>query len=228
MFARRSTFVESASARVASASVRVASASACVLASACASTTPASRPPTAEPAGAPAPSRVPDPDPGAAFEPAPRPAPELHVDTSGKAPHYIFELALRREELVLTGPLLQREMAYAFVDGGQFEIYVTPATIPANAPDCDAIIVRMPWTNPELPEAAADVERKRALFSRVDDLVHERSTEATAVVQLDPHVEPAKEGPHELSLTRCEAFFRHDPETYAYVDHLGPRRAQPR
>ena len=121
-----------------------------------------------------------------------------------------------------SGPLLEREMAYTFVDGGQFEIYIEPSVIPVRNPGCEAIIVRMPWTNPELRDAAAAVEVKRELFSRVDDLVHDRSTELTVVVQLDPYVEATKGNPKDVSLTRCEVFFRYVPETFAYVDHLGP------
>lgn len=240
MFARRSIFAQRADAGVqhADAGVRRASAAMrittapfwlmCMLAAACTSGAPASNPPASANAEAPAPSPEPAPTPEPTAEaeptPAPRTAPELHVDASGKKPHYFFELPLRHDDLVLEGPLLLREMAYTFVDGGQFEIFVKPSAIPAAAPGCDdGVIVRMPWTHPDLPGAAAAVEVKRKLFLRIDELARERTDEVKLVVQLDPHVEATGMDPKQVSLTRCEIFFRHVPETFAYVDHLGSR-----
>lgn len=216
MFARRSIFVRRAS------GVWLA----CVLACACTRGAPQSTPPTsgATETPAPSPAPAPEPQPVATPAPAPRPAPELLVDASGKQAHYFLELPLRFDDLVLEGPLMLREMAYTFVDGGQFEIFVKPATLPVSAPGCEeAIIVRMPWTNPDLPDAAAAVEVKRKLFIRLDELARERTDEVKVVLQLDPHVEATGMDPKQVSLTRCEIFFRHAPETFAYVDHLGAR-----
>jgi hypothetical protein len=230
MFARRSPSVRRASAGRAGAGraewrERQPLWLSCLLASACSGTTPATQPPTAAPVPAPSPTPAPEPasEAGSTPAPPPRPAPALHIDTSdAKATHYLLELPLRLEDLVLAGPLMQREMAYTFVDGGQFELYVKPSVIPARNPGCEAIIVRMPWTNPELRDAAAAVEVKQKLFSRVVDLVQGRITEVPIVVQLDPYVEAAGSDRKDVSLTRCEVFFRHAPETFAYVDHLGP------
>ena len=221
MFAARSS-----SGRRASAIVRGHAGAAWLLVAACSSGTPATSPPSVSPAPADAdeptrePASTPEPEPEAALPP--RPTPELHLYTSGGKPQYVLELALRPEDFVRAGPLMQREMAYTFVDGGQFEIYVVPSVIPVASPGCDALIIRMPWTNPELPKAAAAVEAKRALFSRVEDLLHGRSKEAIAIVELGPHVEVANDDPEQVSLTRCELFFRYAPDTYAYVDHPGP------
>jgi len=197
-----------------------------LLAAACSSATPATSPPSTTPAptdaGVPTPEPVPAPEPELAAEPAPRPTPKLHLDTSDETTRYYLELPLRMQDLVLAGPLMQREMAYTFVDGGQFEIYVKPAVLPVGSPGCDALIIRMPWTKPELPGAAAAVEVKRKLFAQLEDLTHGRSPEVTVVVELGPHVEVAKDDPKQVSLTRCELFFRYAHETYAYVDHVKP------
>lgn len=222
MFVRRSTSAWSARRRA-----RGLTGAVCLLAGACTSATPATHPPALAPvAGEPSPSPSPTPpqEPGAEPTPAPppRPTPTIHRDTSGKQASYVVELSLRREDLVLTGPLMQREMAYTFVDGGQFELYVEPSVIPVPNPGCEAIIVRMPWTNPEAPTATAAVAGKQQLFSRLEDLTHDRSAELTVVVQLDPYITVAEGDPSRVSLTQCNVFFRHAGETYAYVDHVGP------
>jgi hypothetical protein len=203
---------------------------ACLLVGACATKTPATQPPTAASTEQPGPAPQPEPEPQpatATTEPAPaldpRPTPAVIVDTSGKTTHYLVELPLRFEDLVVEGELMQREMAYAFVDGGQFEIYVKPSVIPVPSPGCaEAIIVRMPWTPPDAPWATAAVEDKRALWKRIDALVQRRTGEVTVAIQLDPYVEAAADDPAKVSLTRCNVFFRHAGEAYAYVDHVGP------
>lgn len=224
MFARRSTSAPRARA------VSVALAAA-VLLGACTSPAASTRPPApvSDDLGAPGPDPTPAPGEPAPREPAPRePAPaapepaEIHVQTSDDRTSYLVELVLRRDDLVLEGELLAREMAYTLVDGGQFEIYVRPAVLPARGPGCEAVIVRMPWTDPKLRGAAPALEAKRQLFARLDDVVHARSADARVVLQLDPYVEVAAGPPLAVSLTQCTVFFRHAHDSYAYVDHLGP------
>lgn len=158
--------------------------------------------------------------------PDPRPTPAVIVDTSGKTTRYLVEVPLRFEDLVVDGELMQREMAYTFVDGGQFEIYVKPSAIPVPSPGCtEAIIVRMPWSPPDAPWATAAVEAKRELWKRIDALVQRRAGEVTVAIQLDPYVEVAPDDPTKVSLTRCNVFFRHAGEAYAYVDHVRPGEA---
>lgn len=227
MFARRSPSAWSARRRA-----RAWAWAGCLLAGACTSATPSTHPPTLAPhAGEPAPSPSPTPQQEPAAEPvpapAPRPTPTVHRDTSSKRASYLVELSLRMEDLVLTGPLMQREMAYTFVDGGQFELYVKPSVIPVPNPGCEALIVRMPWTNPEAPAAATAVAGKQQLFARVEDLTHGRSAEVTVVVQLGPYIEVAESDPSRVSLTQCNVFFRHAGEAYAYVDHVGPAGGSP-
>jgi hypothetical protein len=193
-----------------------------VLVGACASQAPPAPPPTLAGTEPPAPAPTPPPEPPTAT-PAPAPRPPVIIDRSGKATHYLVELPLRLQDLVVDGELMQREMAYTFVDGGQFEIYVRPAVIPVPSPGCaEAVIVRMPWSPPDAPWAAAAVEAKRALWKRIDALVQRGTGEVTVAIQLDPYVEVATDDPATISLTRCTVFFRHAGEAYAYVDHVGP------
>lgn len=198
-----------------------------VLAGGCASGTPAS-PPVVEPSTDPVvlEPTMPTPapvEPAVAVEPSVGSAPVVQLDTSGSKTHYLVELSLSREDLVTEGPLAEREMAYTLVDGGQFEIYVRPEVIPVPNPGCaQAIIVRMPWTNPDAPQATEAVEAKRKLFLRVDDLLTHGTGELRVAVQLDPYVAVADDDAAKVSLTQCTVFFRYATEAYAYIDHTGP------
>ncbi|MCA9709457.1 MAG: hypothetical protein KDK70_26690 [Myxococcales bacterium] len=180
--------------------------------------------------GTPAAKGSADPDPARAgqVEPAvaeaePEPGPELHLLQSGDKTYYHLELELKADDLVVSGPLMSRDMAFTFSDGGQFEIYLRPETIPVPSPDCSgALILRMPWTNPEVEGAEAAVEAKRTLFSELVELREGRRETQRVVVELNPYIEVAHDDPRSVSLTQCNLFFRHAHATYAYVDHLGP------
>jgi len=192
-----------------------------VLLAACGGSTPSGeKVEKAEKAGQPAPSGA---TPAEAASPSRASAPEIHVNTSGDQTYHHLQLDVRAGDLVTSGPLMDREMAYAFTSGGQFEIYLQPAAIGVPSPDCTGgIIVRMPWTNPELPDAEPTVKTKRALFDALVEVREGRRDAQPVVLELEPYVEVAHDDPRDVSLTQCNVFFRYAHASYAYVDHVGP------
>lgn len=158
---------------------------------------------------------------GTETEAEPETAPRVHVERGGDEPLVYVELTIHPGDLVTTGPSMERDLAHAFSDGGQFEIFVRPQLLPVETPECpDGLIVRMPWTNPELAEAETAVERKRDLFSRLMEVHEGRRSSARVVLELDPYVTVSTDEPPRIALSRCTVFFRYEPGTYAYIDHL--------
>lgn len=114
---------------------------------------------------------------------------------------------------------MARDLAYRFSDGGQFEIFVRPQTIPVSNPGCkNGIVIRMPWTNPNAEHASLAVEGKRAIFSRLEDLRAGQRSSQEVIIELNPYVAGTPSDPTKVSLTQCNVFFRHAQE--AYVDRL--------
>ncbi len=183
--------------------------------------TPASEaPPAAEAAPTPSPAQDVAPAP-----PPPRPVPEIRSESvKGKTTHRLA-LDLRPDDLLEPAAIMERELAYHYSDGGQFEIYVPASLLPVSAPGCESgVIVRMPWTNPEARGAEAAMEGKRTLFVALEELRARNTAEHRVFLELGPYVEGEPDEPGGLSLTRCTVFFRHEGEAEVYVDSLEPRR----
>ena len=107
--------------------------------------------------------------------------------------------------------------------GGQFEVRLRPEHFPVPAPNCRGLLIlRMPWTPPDLPDAGGKVEVKRKLLEQILALEARTGASVTVVVELNPYVEVIDPDPLRLRLTRCNIFFRN--AAGAYVDHIGPLR----
>lgn len=191
---------------------------------------PASTPepkPKPTPQVVPAREDAPEPAPAPEAEPAPPPpraVPELRSESSGAETTYRLALDLRPDDLLEPAPMMERELAYQYSDGGQFEIYVPASLLPVSSPGCESgLIVRMPWTNPKARGAEAAMEGKRVLFVALEELRARNTAEHRVFLELNPYVEGAPDEPGGLSLTRCTVFFRHAGEAEVYVDSLEPR-----
>jgi len=168
-----------------------------------------------------------DPTPTEDVAPAPaappRPVPELRSVPSGDQTAYRLALDLRPDDLLEPAAMMERELAYRYSDGGQFEIYVPATLLPVSSPGCESgVIVRMPWTNPKARGAEAAMEGKRALFVALEELRARSTAEHRVFLELNPYVEGAPDEPGGLSLTRCTVFFRHEGEAELYVESLEP------
>lgn len=145
---------------------------------------------------------------------------EIIANQTGDQAYHHVTLDLGTADLVLESGLMDRDLAYTIVNGGQFEIYVRPDLLPIEAPGCEAaIIVRMPWTNPELPDADAAVADKAALLARFEALRGGQSESVRSTLELDPYLTFDASGQPQ-TLTQCTVFFRH--AAGHYVNHNGP------
>ena len=105
--------------------------------------------------------------------------------------------------------------------GGQFEIRLRRERFPVAAPDCrGTLILRMPWTPPDAPDAAAKIVAKQALLVRILALAGGGGDAVTVVLELNPYVEVISRAPLRLRLTQCNVFFRQ--AAGGYIAHTGP------
>jgi len=105
--------------------------------------------------------------------------------------------------------------------GGQFEIRLRPQRFPIPAPRCHGeLILRMPWTPPDVQDADAKIEVKRQLLARIRALAEAPGDVVTVVLEMNPYVEVVSRDPLRLQLTQCNLFFRQAQG--GYVDHTGP------
>jgi len=105
--------------------------------------------------------------------------------------------------------------------GGQFQLRLRPQRFPVPAPRCRGdLILRMPWTPPDVPDAAAKIAAKQQLLARIRALAEAPGEVVTVVLELNPYVEVVSRDPLRIQLTQCNVFFRQ--ALGGYVDHTGP------
>jgi hypothetical protein len=127
--------------------------------------------------------------------------------------HLRFELTAQAVDFALSDNVIR--------SGGQFEIRLRPESFPIAAPKCrTSLILRMPWTAPETPDAEEKIEAKRALLKRILALQKDSHETVPVVIELNPYVEVTNRKPLQLRLTQCNIFFRQ--AFGAYVDHTAP------
>jgi hypothetical protein len=108
--------------------------------------------------------------------------------------------------------------------GGQFELRLRPEHFPIPAPHCrSSLILRMPWTAPTVPDAAAKIAVKQALLARILALEQAPQAVVWVVVELNPYVQVVSRTPLRLQLTQGNVFFRH--AFGGYIDSMGPLEA---
>jgi hypothetical protein len=127
------------------------------------------------------------------------------------ATHHVMAFVLTRENTVFPGadPGVEaaRGASFELRDGGQFEVEIVKTKFPFPAPACSKdIIVRMPWSDSDTAAGRADVERKRALYAKLDSLRRGRIDQVPVSIDLSPYVKERSAGG--LELTACNVFFR--------------------
>ena len=142
------------------------------------------------------------------------------ANQTGDRTYHHITLDLGTADLVQPPGLMDRDLAYTLADGGQFEIYVRPDVLPIDAPGCEnGIIVRMPWTNPDLPDAGDAVADKAVLLAAFEALRDGQSESVRTTLELAPYLALNASGQPQM-LTQCNVFFRH--AAGHYIDHNGP------
>ncbi len=143
--------------------------------------------------------------------------------------HLCFSLTPANSEL--TVPLSQRAPRYGgsneyqFAEGGQFEVFVRNSMfpVPASYTDAELLILRMPWTNPDLPGADQYITEKRALFERIRNMKESGTGTVDVVIEFDPgdrFVKVLSTNPPKLEVLGRNIFFR---QAYGrYISHVGP------
>lgn len=141
------------------------------------------------------------------------------VEQNGRI-YYLMEYALRPgavlvgEDLAAMGG--RRARMAEVTEGGQFEILIPVSEFPVPAPNCEGyIIVRMPWTDPDLANAEQSIAEKRSLFERIRAMRASGEGVVPVTLELNPYVEVVSEEPLRLRLTQCNVYFRQQAGAYA-------------
>jgi hypothetical protein len=154
--------------------------------------------------------------------------PDIHISHGKYNDYYHMRFVLTPENCELTVPLSERfpkydkTNEYSFSDGGQFEVFIRKSQFPVSAPHTnrDYLILRMPWTNPALPDSNQHIAVKRQLFEKIRKMKGDNKGSVEVVVELNPYVSVLEKQPLSLELTGRNIFFRHAHG--GYIDYIGP------
>ena len=156
------------------------------------------------------------------------PAPHIHI-ASGKYRTYYhikFNLTKSNSRIKNRPNRLDHaeELEKVAKNGGQFEITIDKDSFPIGAPGCKGnIILRMPWTNPNLPFAEEKIKGKVDLYGKIIELYEKNDvTEVEVTIELNPYVNERSTSPLELELSGCNVFFRH--ANGGYINYVGDLR----
>jgi len=143
------------------------------------------------------------------------PQSSIVVQPGRYGPYYHLRLGLTAADIDFAGSDRRAR------DGGQFELRLRPERFPVPAPRCrGTLILRMPWTAPDTPDAAAKIAAKERLLERLLALAQAPEDVVAVVLELNPYVEVVSRAPLRLRLTQCNVFFRQ--AAGGYVDRTGP------
>ena len=129
--------------------------------------------------------------------------PSIAVHPGRYGPYYHLALGLTAADIDFTRSDRRAR------SGGLFELRLHRQRFPVPAPHCrGALILRMPWTPPDAPDAAAKIAAKEQLLARIMALAETPGDVVTVVLELNPYVEVVSRAPLRLQLTQCNVFFR--------------------
>ena len=136
----------------------------------------------------------------------------------------LFELSL---PVSLRNPKYSDDNRYTFSEGGQFEIFVDKKALPEGI-DASVVnkylIVRMPWTQQDIPGASMYTHEKRQLFNELKNLKAAPLESLSVVVELNPYIEKRSDNPLSLKLTEPNIFFR---QAYGrYINYTGALKSE--
>jgi hypothetical protein len=129
--------------------------------------------------------------------------------------YYHLEYALKKENIVSLDALTDAQLK---INGGQFEVKINKSVFPIDAPNCkSSIILRMPWTNPELANYEVLIDEKLSAYNEIKKVINSSEADlVVVVVELNPYVRLKN---NKLELTQCNVFFRH--ANGRYIPHTG-------
>ena len=87
------------------------------------------------------------------------------------------------------------------------------------------MILRMPYTSPDTPDADQKIADKRSLFDRIQRMKTDGRGSVEVVIELDKVVRLAEE-PLAVRMNGVNVFFRH--AFGRYIDYTGPLRKEDR
>jgi len=128
---------------------------------------------------------------------------------NGKS-YYHLNYSLNKDNIRLLDKLSQSRF---YQNGGQFEILLDKERFPVEAPNCKSnIILRMPWTNPNIQHSVKFIGDKYRLYKKISQIVDEKSdAEMQVILELNPYIKVSND---KVKLTNCNVFFRHSEGAY--------------
>lgn len=152
--------------------------------------------------------------------------PTVTVNQIGNRTYYHLQFSLTPQSIQLNVPISERyhrhagSNEYYFADGGQFEVFVDKNAFPIPAPHCEKqyLILRMPWTAPDLPHAKEYIAEKRVLFDRIKKMKDSCNGSVEVTIELNPFVNVVRKDPLKLEMAGRNIFFRQ--ANGRYVDHV--------
>lgn len=128
---------------------------------------------------------------------------------NGKS-YYHLNYSLSKDNIYLLDRLSQSQFHQS---GGQFEIILVKEGFPVAAPNCKSnIILRMPWTNPNIKHSVELIDDKYRLYKKISQVVDEKSNaEIPVILELNPYIKLSND---KVQLTNCNVFFRHSKGAY--------------
>jgi hypothetical protein len=126
-------------------------------------------------------------------------------------------------------PRYSNSNAYKFEQGGQFEVFIRYSEFPiaTETPDNEPefMILRMPYTSPEEPNADQKIANKRVLFDRIQQMKAEGKGSVEVIIEL-AHVTLVEKQPISVKMKGINVFFRH--ASGSYIDYTGPLKGEKR
>ncbi|GAA4650325.1 hypothetical protein GCM10023116_26080 [Kistimonas scapharcae] len=154
-------------------------------------------------------------------------ATEIHVSPGKYNDYYHLRFALTPENCKLSIPPTERQHRFAnntyeFSESGQFEVFIRKQAFPIPAPHISSefLILRMPSTAPDTPDAHHHIAAKRALFEQIQTMKSKGKGSVDVSIELNPYVTVLKRTPLTLELSGRNVFFRQAKGEY--IDYVGP------
>ena len=140
----------------------------------------------------------------------------IHIAPGKYFPYYHIRFSLTPDNTVLTVPLSERKPRhsdnndYIFAEGGQYEVFVENKKFPFPNPllERKCLILRMPWTNPDMENASQYIAEKYELFTKIKEMKETQSGSVEVTIELNSYMNVLSKNPLEIELSGRNIFFR--------------------
>lgn len=132
------------------------------------------------------------------------------VSTTKGRPYYHLKYSLTKKNVTHIDLFTSNEIIR---NGGQFQLLIKKEKFPVIAPNCKSdLILRMPWTDPDLANSQKFIKEKNSVYSSIQNLLKSTQNESVDVyIELNPYV---KFKDNKFNLTQCNIFFRQSHGQY--------------